>query len=110
MPSGIRRAIEYIELHFAEPLDLAELAEHAQLSRSYFATNFQRVIGDTPHRYLVKVRLARARGLLAQPKQTLSLTDIAAACGFSDQAYMSRLFRRVFRRTPAEFKRLSRQA
>ena len=90
--SGIRRAIEYIELHLTEPVSLAELAEQAPLSRSYFALRFEQVTGYTPHHFLLLVRLGHARKLLAEAK--LSLPEIAAASGFSDQAHMSRLFQR----------------
>jgi AraC family transcriptional regulator len=105
--SGIRRAIEYIELHFTEPVSLAELAKQAQLSRSYFALRFEQVTGYTPHHYLLLVRLGHARKLLAEAK--LSLPEIAAASGFSDQAHMSRLFQRFFGTTPAAFRRSQRQ-
>ena len=105
--SGIRRAIEYIELHFTEPVSLAELAEQAQLSRSYFALRFEQVTGYTSHQYLLLIRLGHARKLLAEAK--LSLPEIAAASGFSDQAHMSRLFQRFFGTTPAAFRRSQRQ-
>jgi AraC family transcriptional regulator len=105
--AGVRRAIEYIELHFTEPVSLAELAEQARLSRSYFALRFEQVTGYTPHHYLLLVRLGHARKLLAEAK--LSLPEIAASSGFSDQAHMSRLFQRFFGTTPAAFRRSQRQ-
>jgi AraC family transcriptional regulator len=105
--SSIRRAIEYMELHFAEPVSLAELAEQAQLSRSHFVFRFEQSTGYTPHRYLLLARLGHARKLLAQ-EAMLSLPEIATASGFSDQAHMSRLFRRFFGTTPAAFRRSQR--
>jgi AraC family transcriptional regulator len=107
MHSGIRRTIEYIELHFTEPVSLAELSEQAQLSRSHFVFIFKQAIGYTPHRYLLLVRLGHARKLLAEAM--LSLPEIAASSGFSDQAHMSRLFQRFFGTTPAAFQRSQRR-
>jgi AraC family transcriptional regulator len=105
LPYALRRAVEYMENHYSEPLTLDDLGEEARLSRSHFAVTFQQAIGCSPHFYLIQVRLRHACRLLAQTESHLSLSDIAAACGFSDQAHMTRLFRRFLKITPAALRR-----
>lgn len=104
-PPGITRAIRRLEADFVQELSLAELAQEAQLSRAHFALSFRRATGYTPHEYLMRVRLSHARKLLTEPFQTLSISSIALACGFIDQAHLGRLFRRFFDTTPGAFRR-----
>lgn len=82
---------------------LHTLAAEAGYSQSHFVRIFRSTTGETPHQYLMQLRLQRAQELLAQPQ--MSLIDIAAACGFSNHAHMCRLFRRVLGITPSEFRR-----
>ena len=81
------------------------MARAANLSVSHFTRSFEQETGLSPHRYLLHVRLTRARQLIAQRAPSLSLAEIAATCGFSDQGYMGRHFRYVFCVTPAAFRR-----
>ena len=100
-----RMVREYIDTHIADTLDLPTLAssiglDHAPCS---FARHFRRYFGKPPHTYLIDRRLERARRLLAQ--SGLAIKDIATECGFSDQAHLTRLFRRTHGITPAAFRR-----
>jgi len=104
VPPGIRRAIQCLEADFADDLSLAQLADKAQMSRSHFALTFRQLTGNTPHQYLLLVRLNHARKLMAQGNPALSLAEIAAASGFCDQAHLNRHFRRFFGTTPATFR------
>jgi AraC-like DNA-binding protein len=108
VPPGIHRVVQSLETDFTRDFSLAELAAQAQLSRGYFAQAFRQLTGDAPHQYLLQVRLSHARQLLAQNNPALSLGEIAASCGFSDQAHLSRHFRRFFGTTPAAFRRQRR--
>ena len=109
VPPGIHRAVQNLETDFARDLSLAELAAQAQLSRCHFAQAFRQLTGHAPHQYLLRVRLSHARKLLTQENQDLSLSDIAATCGFSDQAHLGRHFRRAFGTAPAAFRRRQRR-
>jgi AraC family transcriptional regulator len=104
VPPGVHRAVQSLETDFGRHFSLTELAAQAQLSRSHFAQVFRQLTGHTPHQYLLRVRLSHARKLLAQESKALSLSDVAAACGFFDQAHLIRHFRRVFGMTPAAFR------
>jgi AraC family transcriptional regulator len=84
-------------------LDLQTLAAETGYSRSHFLRMFRAATGQTPHRYLLQLRVQRAQELMGRGK--VPLIDIAASCGFSSQAHMSRVFRQVLAVTPSEFRR-----
>ncbi len=83
-------------------LDLKTLAEDTGYSRGHFHRMFYAATGKTPHRYVLQLRLGRAQELLRQ-RQT-ALIDIAAECGFSSHAHMSRIFRQLLGISPREYR------
>lgn len=83
-------------------LDLQTLAAETGYSRLHFLRMFRAATGQTPHRYLLQLRLTRAKDLLQQRRT--SLIDIAAMCGFSSQSHMSRVFRQLLGMTPSEYR------
>jgi AraC family transcriptional regulator len=80
-------------------LDLQTLAAESGYSRSHFLRMFEAATGLTPHRYLLQFRLERAQKLMSE--RAISLIDIAALCGFSSHAHMSRVFRQLLGVTPS---------
>jgi AraC family transcriptional regulator len=109
VPPGIHRAVQSLESDFARDFSLADLAAQARLSCGHFAHAFRQLTGEAPHKYLLRVRLSHVRRMLAEENEGVSLSDIAAACGFYDQAHLSRHFRRFFGMTPAAFRRRQRR-
>ena len=103
IPMGIEAAIQKLEKEFWEPFSVADLAETANLSAYHFARTFKKVTGLTPHRYLLQVRLRRAREMMLRQALPISLGKIAVACGFADQTHFGRHFRRCFGMTPKIF-------
>ena len=89
---------ELIEDRIAEPLPLADLADAAALSVSQFVRQFKASTGDTPHRYLVGLRIRHAQRLLRS--STLPIADIAVRCGFSHQEHLTRVMRSRLGTTP----------
>jgi AraC family transcriptional regulator len=98
----LRRVTERMRTLDTE-LSLQVLAKESGYSRVHFVRMFRAATGYTPHNYLLKLRLDRARELLASP--ALSLTDIALECGFSSHSHLSRVFRQVLGATPSEYRR-----
>ena len=101
-----RRAVGaalWLDERSAEPLTLDEMARTAGLSPFHFLRLFSRVIGVTPHQYLVRARLRRAARLLAQ--ESLSITEIALEVGFADLSNFVRTFGRAAGRSPSQFRR-----
>jgi AraC-like DNA-binding protein len=85
-----------------ETLDLAALARSAQLSKFHFLRVFRRVVGATPHQYLIATRLRRAAARLSETSD--SVTSIAFACGFGDLSTFNARFRAAFGRTPSNYR------
>ena len=90
----------WIEANAAEPLDLESSARQAGLSPFHFLRTFGRVLGVTPHQYLVRTRLRRA-ALLAGGG--LPVTEVALEVGFADLSNFVRTFRRAAGVPPARF-------
>ena len=84
------------------PPSLAQLAADAGVSRFQLLRRFTQVVGCTPHAWLTHQRVERARALIAAGSP---LAETAAACGFADQAHMTRLFTRQFGFTPGAWRR-----
>ena len=98
----LRRVIERMWC-FSSDLSLQALANETGYSRVHFVRMFRASTGYSPHNYLLKLKLERARELLRNP--SLSLIDIALGCGFSSHSHMSRLFHRIVGITPSAYRR-----
>jgi AraC family transcriptional regulator len=99
VPARARRVIDYIEAHLACDLQLLELSAVAGISRSHFARAFRNTVGMAPHAFVLQRRLARAVELLTP--RTLSMREVAARCGFADQAHLTRTFKSQFGHPPS---------
>lgn len=93
---------EVIEERMEESLSIDDLAASVGLSSIHFARQFKRSTGKAPHQYLIEMRIARARHLLASD---LPIAEIAFRCGFSHQEHLTRLFGRQQGTTPAAYRR-----
>ena len=99
----MRRVVEHIDAHLDEDLPLATLAAEAGLSPFHFARRFKLTTGVSPHRYLVRCRVERAREMLLGSQWPTS--EIARRVGFCDQSHLTAHFRRTYGVTPLEFRR-----
>jgi AraC family transcriptional regulator len=107
LPRGrLRAVVEYIEEHLDTSLTLEQMAAVANLSPYHFARQFKVATGLPPHQYVIVRRIERARLLLQQGD--LSLAEIAARAGFSDQSHFSRHFKRCVGVTPGQFRMSAR--
>jgi AraC-like DNA-binding protein len=93
----------YIDENLVSTLPVGDLAALVSLSPSYFTRAFRRSFGAAPHAYIIKMRLDRARSLMLTTTEKLS--QIALACGLSDQAHLCRWFRQVTGTTPGAWRR-----
>ncbi|TIP78113.1 MAG: helix-turn-helix transcriptional regulator, partial [Mesorhizobium sp.] len=81
---------------------LNELAALAGLGRFHFCTAFRQATGSTPHAWLVKLRIQRARQLLSHPE--LPVTEIALAVGYETPSSFAAAFRKITGVTPSAFR------
>ena len=101
----IQRAIALMEANFRSNVTLEQVARAAYLSAFHFHRLFRRVMGLTPHQYLLRCRLHHAQQLLTVAGEKHSLADVAMESGFADQAHFSRHFRRAYGVSPLGFQR-----
>ena len=104
-----RRAVEaaeWIEAHAVEPIGLAAAARAAGLGAFHFLRVFGRVVGVTPHQYLIAARLRRAARRLAEG--AASITDVALDAGFTDLSNFVRTFHRAAGVSPRRFRQAAR--
>jgi AraC family transcriptional regulator len=85
-------------------LKLKTVAREAALSPYHFHRSFLRAFGETPHRYLVRHRLLRAKGLLLEHDR--SVTEVCVECGFESLPSFSRLFRAQFGTPPSQIRKI----
>ncbi len=104
-----RRAVEaalWMDAHAHEPIDLDAAARETGLSPFHFLRLFSKVLGVTPHQYLVRSRLRRAARLLADAER--SITDVAFDVGFNDLSNFVRTFHRAAGVSPGQFRKAAR--
>lgn len=99
----VLRGRELLISSLAEPVDLADAARAACLSRFHFLRTFREAFGETPHQFLTRQRLERARVLLS--RGDASVTEICFASGFQSLGSFSSLFRRTYGVSPQQFQR-----
>jgi AraC family transcriptional regulator len=98
-----RIVTDYVDMHLTEAIAVAELARLVGLSESHFARAFKQTLGMAPHRFIVERRLERGKRMLADTDD--SIAQIAAACGFADQAHFARAFAKAFGASPSALRK-----
>jgi len=99
--------IEYMSVHYAQPLSLDELASVACISKYHFVRVFRAKVGQTPHSFLTELRLQAAQRMLNG--SDLSIAEISAACGYPGPAHFSTAFARKYRMSPTAFRASQRK-
>src|SRR5215469_8243940 len=94
---------DVIEARLAEPIPLADLAVAVSLSVSQFSRQFKASTGQTPHRFLMRLRAEAACRLLRS--SSLPIAEVAIRCGFSHQEHLTRVLRAQSGTTPAAVRR-----
>ncbi len=103
---AVARAVDFLEAAFESQPSLDDIARAAGANRFVLVRDFRRRLGITPYAYLVRLRVARARDLLARGVPAI---EVAARTGFADQAHLSRQFKRVFGLSPVRYARAARR-
>lgn len=96
-------SLNYLNRHYADPIVLSSLASMEYLSVSRYSALFRLLMGVSPQKYLIELRLKNAREMLASTD--LSVSEIARSVGYDDPLYFSRLFRKHFGIPPRSARR-----
>ena len=99
----VRLACAYVKRHFAEKVTLDDLAREAAVSPSYLIRLFKRQLETTPHDYLLRYRISRAKELLAET--TLTSAAIAERVGFTSESNFSYRFKQMTGKGPRAYRR-----
>ena len=97
---AVSEVVDYVNLHYSEPLSLEQLAEQVYVSKYHLSHEFNRLVGTSVYRYIQKKRLLIARQLLAQGKRP---NEVYSSCGFGDYAGFYRAFRNEYGISPREY-------
>jgi AraC-like DNA-binding protein len=96
------RVRDLIDRAYAAPLAVPALARSAHVSRAYFSRSFKAAFGETPHQYLLRRRMERAKALLRAGE--LPVTEVCLAVGFTSLGSFSTQFRRFVGESPAAYR------
>ena len=99
---SLLRARDLIDAQYAQPLDLDELARTANFSRYHFLRVFRRAFHATPHEYLTRKRVERAKELLADSEFTI--TEICFEVGFESLGSFSTMFHNIVGWSPSIYR------
>jgi transcriptional regulator GlxA family with amidase domain len=102
----IQRVRAFMEARLDRAISVADLATLARVSPSHFSRGFRTSLGDSPHSYLLRLRIERSLVLLKDTD--LSLCLVATECGFSDQAHFNRVFKQRLGGSPGTWRRAHR--
>lgn len=99
----VEQIISYFEDHYHEKISLEQIAVNMYLSPFYISKIFKSETGDTPIRYLINIRLQRAKELLEQDEVS-SIQEVAARVGYDDAYHFSKLFKKRYGISPSKVK------
>lgn len=98
----LEQAKSYIDTHFDQPISLDEIARQVHLSRFHFLRLFRRHFQETPHQYLTRLRIEKAKDLLANSE--IPITEICFTVGFESLGSFSTLFHDVVGWSPSIYR------
>jgi AraC family transcriptional regulator len=102
-PARMRRIREFVHAAIEDELSLDQMAETVGLSRAHFWQMFRKSTGETPHHFVLRHRVERAKEMLRASEARV--LDVAVACGFKTQQHFARIFRQICGTSPTEYRR-----
>lgn len=99
----LKRALEYLEENLVEKITVETLGEISGLSGHRFSALFREIMGESPHRYLLKRRIDKSMALLSN--SDIPVTEIAAKLGFHDQPHFTKLFKATTGVSPTYYRK-----
>jgi AraC family transcriptional regulator len=98
----LRRIKEFVDAKMEDDLTLFEMAQSVELSTAHFSRMFRKSTGETPHQFLLRQRVERAKEMLRSVDARVM--DVAVACGFKTQQHFAQVFRHVCGASPTEYR------
>jgi len=101
-PARLRRIKELVHTKMEDELTLHEMAESVGLTMAHFSQMFRKSTGESPHQFVLRQRVERAKEMLRAGEARV--LDVAIACGFKTQQHFARVFRRICGASPTEYR------
>src|SRR5215472_9099038 len=101
-PARLRTITELVHARMEDELSLSEIAQSVELSPAHFSRMFRKSTGETPHQFVLRNRIERAKERLRAPEARV--LDVALACGFKTQQHFARVFRHLCGISPREYR------
>jgi AraC family transcriptional regulator len=101
-PARLRKIEELVKFRLEDELTLNEMAQSVGLSTAHFSQMFRRSTGESPHQFVLRHRVERAKEMLRAAEARV--LDVAVACGFKTQQHFARAFRRICGASPTEYR------
>jgi AraC family transcriptional regulator len=98
----LRRIKEFVEAKMEDELTLCEMAQSVELSTAHFSRMFRKSTGESPHYFVLRQRVERAKEMLRAAETRV--LDVAVASGFKTQQHFARVFRRICGVSPTEYR------
>jgi AraC family transcriptional regulator len=102
-PARLRRITELVHAAIEDELSLDKMAETVGLSTAHFSQMFRKSTGESPHRFVLRHRVERAKEMMRASEARV--LDVAIACGFKTQQHFARIFRQICGISPTEYRR-----
>jgi AraC family transcriptional regulator len=100
-PARLRTIKELVHAKMEDELTLIEMARSVEMSPPHFSKMFRKSTGETPHQFVLRHRIERAKEMLCT--RGVRILDVAVACGFKTQQHFARVFRRLCGTSPREY-------
>ena len=100
--ADVARIVRFIREHACDGIEIEDVAHHSGLSRSTLGRKFRKSLGRTVHEEILRVRLRRARELLAETE--LPIETVADKAGFNHRQYLGKVFKSYFGETLAAYR------
>ena len=101
-PARLRAVKDLVHAKMEDELTLIDMAQSVELSPAHFSRMFRKSTGETPHQFVLRNRIERAKEMLRGPRARV--LDVAVACGFKTQQHFARIFRHVCGISPREYR------
>src|SRR5215468_4028458 len=101
-PARLRRIKEFVQAKMEDELTLIEMAQSVELSPAHFSRMFRKSTGESPHQFVLRQRVERAKEMLREAE--MRVLDVAVACGFKTQQHFARVFRRIYGASPTDYR------
>ena len=102
----VKEMLFFIKSHYQEKITIDDLIVQTNLNRSECFRSFKSFTGMPPTEFINEYRLTQAAGLLGQTE--LSMTEVAASCGFNSSSYFGKLFQKRYGMTPLKYQKFLR--